>query len=63
MEENEPMNTHYPESPREGICVRKEGDKLPSCSKLKCYSFFLGESIRMDNGDVDAEMEEGYSEN
>ena len=63
MEMNEPMNTHYPESPREGICVRKEGAKLPSCSKLKCYSFFLGESIRMDNGDVDAEMEEGYSEN
>ena len=62
MEENEPMNTHYPESPREGICIRKEGDKIPACSKLKCYSFFLGESIRMDNGDVDAEMEEGYGD-
>lgn len=62
MEENEPMNTHF-ESPREGICIRREGDELPTCSKLKTIAFSFGEAIRMDNGEVDAEMEEGYGEN
>ena len=62
MEENEPMCTHF-KSPREGICIRREGDIYPSCSKLKTNSFFIGESVRMDSADVDIEMTEGYSEN
>lgn len=61
MEENEPMNTHF-DSPREGVCIRKNGETMPACYKLKTISFTLGEAIRMDNGDVDGEMEEGYSE-
>lgn len=62
MEENEPMCKTY-EVPREGICIRKESDARPSCYKLKTISFALGEAIRMDNGEVDSEMEEGYTEN
>ena len=62
MEENEPMCTHY-ESPREGICIRRVGDEVPRCDKLKTIAFALGEAIRMDQGDVDAEMVEGYTEN
>ena len=60
MEENEPMCTHY-QSPREGIVLRRVGDITPSAWKLKSYSFFLGESIRYDEGDVDIEAEEGYA--
>lgn len=62
MEENEPMCTRY-EVPREGICIRRDGDAVPACYKLKTTSFKFGEAIRMDNGEVDSEMEEGYSEN
>lgn len=61
MEENEPMCTTY-ESPREGICIRKNNEETPSCFKLKTTAFSFGEAIRMDNGDVDMEMEEGYAE-
>ena len=61
MEENEPMCKHY-KSPREGVCVRKEGEERPSCYKLKTIAFTLGEAVRYDEGDVDIEAEEGYSE-
>lgn len=60
MEENEPMNTHF-ETPREGICVRKVGETIPSCYKLKTIAFTFGEAIRYDQGDVDIEADEGYS--
>lgn len=40
----------------------KEGDEIPRCDKLKTIAFAFGEAIRMDQGDVDAEMAEGYSE-
>ena len=61
MEENEPMCI-FNQVPREGVCIRKVGDIRPSCFKLKTSAFFLGEVIRMDNGDVDIEMTEGYGE-
>lgn len=61
MEENEPMCTHY-EVPREGICIRRIKDTVPACYKLKTISFTFGEAIRMDNGEVDAEMEENYGD-
>jgi len=61
MEENEPMCTHF-ESPREGVCIRRVGDVRPSCYKLKTVAFRFGEAIRMDNGEVDSEMEEGYTD-
>ena len=60
MEENEPMCTHY-ESPREGICIRKVGEAVPSCYKLKTVAFAFGEAIRYDQGDVDIEAEQGYA--
>ena len=59
MEENEPLCT-FNEVPREGICLRKFNDKRPECWKLKTQSFMLGEAVRMDAGEVDAEMSEGY---
>lgn len=61
MEENEPMCTHH-EVPREGICIRRIKDAVPACYKLKTISFTFGEAIRMDNGEVDAEMEENYGD-
>ena len=61
MEENEPLCTHN-KVPREGICIRKCGDKRPSCYKLKTSAFFLGESIRMDAGEVDIEMADNYGD-
>ena len=62
MEENEPLCNHY-EVPREGICIRKYKDPELHCYKLKTMSFALGEAIRMDQGDVDSEMVEGFVEN
>jgi hypothetical protein len=59
MEENEPMCTHY-EVPREGICLRKEGDEILENFKLKTIAFAFGEAIRYDSGDVDIEATEGY---
>lgn len=61
MEENEPLCTHN-KVPREGICIRKCGDKRPSCYKLKTDAFFLGESVRMDAGEVDIEMADNYGD-
>ena len=59
MEENEPMCTHY-KSPREGVVIRRVGDIQPEAWKLKCYSFAIGESIRVSENEVDIEMLEGY---
>lgn len=54
MEEKEPLCNN--DVPREGICIRKVGEKRPSCFKLKTDAFFFGESIRMDAGEADMEM-------
>lgn len=63
MEENEPLCTYH-QVPREGFVLRKEGSKQPSAWKLKCYSFFLGESIRYDDENyVDIETQESYGNN
>lgn len=56
MEMDEPLCKN--EVPREGICIRIGDTRV--CYKLKTTSFKLGEAIRMDNGDVDVEMEQGY---
>ena len=61
MEADEPLCTEH-KVPREGICVRKHGDKVRECFKLKTVAFALGEAIRMDEGDVDMEMAVGYGE-
>lgn len=61
MEENEPMCTHY-EVPREGVCLRKEGDEILENFKLKTIAFAFGEAIRYDSGDVDIEAAEGYGD-
>ncbi len=57
MEEDEPLCTHH-KVPREGIVIRRVGDKKPSAFKLKTDAFFFGESVRMDAGEVDIEMSE-----
>ena len=61
MEENEPLCTHH-QVPREGICIRKCGSTKPACYKLKTDAFFLGESVRMDAGEVDIEMADNYGD-
>lgn len=60
MEQKEPLCTNH-DVPREGVCLRIHGDKMPRCWKLKTNSFAIGEALRMDQGDVDVEMTEGYS--
>ena len=58
MEENEPLCKN--EVPAEGIVIRKCADTALRASKLKSNAFFLAESIRMDEGDLDCELLEGY---
>lgn len=60
MEENEPMCKNM--VPREGICVRICNDPVQECFKLKCDKFRFAEAKRVDAGEVDVEMEEGYTE-
>lgn len=61
MEDDEPL-CRYNKVPREGVCLRKFNDTILECFKLKTNSFLLGEVIRMDEGDVDIEMAEGYGD-
>lgn len=61
MEEIEPMCTKHI-VPREGVCIRKDHDPIRECFKLKSMAFAIGEAVRMDNGEVDIELDEGYSE-
>ena len=61
MEDDEPL-CQYNKVPREGVCLRKFNDTILECFKLKTNSFLLGEVIRMDEGDVDIEMAEGYGD-
>ena len=63
MEKNEPMCLH--KVPREGICLRIDGDERKECFKLKTDAFFLREQqlvTEMENGTVqiDPEMAQAY---
>ena len=62
MEEPEPLCKAYPESPREGIVLRRRNDTVPRAEKLKTISFALKEAIAYDSNDADIEALEGYSE-
>lgn len=42
--------------PYEGICIRKTGDPITECFKLKCNRFFEFEKKAIDKGEVDMEM-------
>lgn len=46
--------------PREGIVVRKDNDIVKEAFKLKCMKFRFKEAESIDNGEVDAEMEQAY---
>lgn len=61
MEKNEPMCNN--KVPREGVVIRKCNDPVSEAWKLKCFNFCQKERDRMDAGEVDMEMEEGYDEN
>ena len=41
------------EVPREGICIRIDGDKKRECFKLKTMSFKFKEAIMVDSGEVE----------
>lgn len=63
MEKNEPMCKN--KVPREGLCIRIEGDEFPECFKLKCLKFLQKESQLMDeiangNEELSEEMSETY---
>ena len=46
--------------PREGICIRIEGDKYPRNFKLKSALFSAKESANVDQGIIDEEVLESY---
>ena len=46
--------------PREGICVRIDGDEINENFKLKCAKFFDRERKAIDAGEVDIEMADVY---
>ncbi|MBP3763704.1 MAG: hypothetical protein J6I49_07500 [Bacteroidales bacterium] len=55
MEQDEPLCRHR--VPREGICIRIDGDPEPQCFKLKTTAFFNRETKLIDEGKMDYEME------
>lgn len=59
MEEIEPMCKTY-KSPREGICLRIDNDKILECFKLKTKNFISAECLRVDAGEIDIEMLDNY---
>ena len=59
MEELEPLCKTY-NSPREGICLRIDNDKILECFKLKTKSFASTECLLIDAGEVDIEMADAY---
>lgn len=61
MEENEPLCNN--KVPREGICLRIDGDKVAECFKLKTDAFRMREQKEIDAGNVDIEITAGYGEN
>ena len=62
MEEPEPLCKKFPDSPREGIVVRRVGDSVLRAEKLKTVGFRLKEAIVYDSGAVDIEAAEGYGD-
>lgn len=61
MEMDEPLCNN--KVPREGFVLRKCDDDIAEAWKLKCDKFKLREAKEVDAGNVDMEMEEGYTEN
>lgn len=59
MEELEPLCVN--KVPREGLVIRVDHDKIPRAYKLKTVRFRDFEQKQIDAGEVDSEMEEGYS--
>lgn len=57
MEQYEPLCIN--KVPREGVCIRIEGDLIKEAFKLKTQAFLFAEAIEMDNGSVDIEMAQG----
>lgn len=51
MEQREPLCHH--QVPREGICIRIDGDHTPQCFKLKTNAFFHRETKLIDQGIID----------
>ena len=60
MEEMEPLCKT--KVPREGFVLRKGNDPVSEAWKLKCFRFLEKERALVDAGEVDIEMEEGYSQ-
>lgn len=60
MEKREPLCTGH-NVPREGICVRIDGDVINENFKLKCGKFFDRERKAIDAGEVDVEMADAYA--
>jgi hypothetical protein len=48
--------------PREGLIIRKDNDKVPEAFKLKTDAFKAKERQQIDEGIVDSETVEGYTE-
>jgi hypothetical protein len=61
MEQLEPMCTN--KVPREGFVIRKANDPIKRAFKLKTDMFKFREAKQIDAGEVDMEMEEGYTDN
>ena len=64
MEKNDP--TCINKVPFEGICIRKKGDDIAECFKLKCQKFLQKEAELMDDiasgkEEMGEEMMEVYS--
>ena len=62
MEEPESLCKKFPDSPREGLVVRRVGDSVLRAEKLKTVGFRLKEAIVYDSGAVDIEASEGYGD-
>lgn len=65
LEKNEPLCKN--KVPREGICIRKNGDDIPECFKLKSMTFLRNEAKLMDEvskgkEELSEEMIETYAQ-
>ena len=60
IEDDEPLCKN--KVPREGIVIRRCNDPVPEAFKLKGDRFYNREASQIDAGEVDIEMEEGYSQ-
>lgn len=58
LEENEPLCVN--KKPREGVCIRINGDSMAECFKLKGKAFLFKDGKKVDNGEIDMEMAEAY---